>query len=142
MVIRAFPYQIAFDVIPQIDVFLEDGHTREEMKMMLETHKNCEGVNVETKQPFTIDAVRRLLESAPGIAVLDNPEQLTYPTALTAAGGNQVFVGCVRRDATVGNGLNLWIVADNLRKGAALNAVQIAETLINMIVKSPSLARQ
>ncbi len=149
MVAQTYPYQIAFNVIPQIDIFLESGYTKEEMKMVNETHKilderirvsatavrvpvfrsHCEAVNVETEKPFASEDILELLRTAPGVILLDNPENLAYAMPLTAAGRNDVFVSRVRRDPTLDNGLNLWIVADNLRKGAALNAVQIAETM-------------
>lgn len=150
IVASVYPRQILFNALPQIDVFLENGYTKEEMKMVHETHKildpaiavsptavrvavyrgHSEAVNIETEKPFTIAAVRALLEKAPGVQVMDDPSQLLYPTALDVNGKDAVYVGRLRADPTVPNGLNMWVVSDNLRKGAALNAVQIAETLI------------
>ncbi len=147
---RVYPRQILFNALPHIDVFLENGYTKEEMKMVHETKKildpaievspttvrvavyrgHSESVNVQTERPFAIPEVRSLLEKAPGVKVLDDPANLVYPTALDAADRDEVFVGRIRADPTVPNGLNFWVVSDNLRKGAALNAVQIAETLI------------
>jgi aspartate-semialdehyde dehydrogenase len=145
-----YPRQIIFNALPHIDVFLENGYTKEEMKMVNETHKildpaiavsptavrvavyrgHSESVNIETEKPFTMAEVRSLLEKAPGVKVMDDPSKLVYPTALDAEGQDAVFVGRLRADPTVTNGLNMWVVSDNLRKGAALNAVQIAETLV------------
>lgn len=144
------PCQIAFNVIPQIDIFQENGYTREEMKMYWETQKilndpdiqvnatavrvpvffgHSEAVHIETRQPIDdLEQVRYLLRDAPGLEVMDDP---LYPTAVTdCASKDKVFVGRVRRDMTCAHGLNMWVVADNVRKGAALNAVQIAELLI------------
>ncbi len=145
-----YPRQILFNALPHIDVFLEDGYTKEEMKMVHETNKildpaiqvcptavripvfrgHSEAVNLQTERAFELATVRKLLEGAPGIRVMDDPALGVYPTALDADGMDAVFVGRLRRDPTVPNGLNLWVVSDNLRKGAALNAVQIAETLV------------
>ncbi|MDA8409841.1 MAG: aspartate-semialdehyde dehydrogenase [Treponema sp.] len=145
-----YPRQILFNALPHIDVFLDNGYTKEEMKMVNETHKildpnisvsptavrvpvfrgHSEAVNVETERPFTIAEVRALLEKAPGVRVMDDPSKLVYPTALDAEGQDATFVGRLRLDPTVPHGLSMWVVSDNLRKGAALNAVQIAETLI------------
>ena len=147
---EVYPHQIAFNALPHIDTFQENLYTKEEMKMVHETHKildesikvtattvripvvvgHSESVNIETEKPFTLKEVRQLLSGAPGILVEDDPFQNIYPLALKAAGRDEVFVGRIRRDETVPNGMNLWIVADNLRKGAALNAVQIAELII------------
>ena len=147
---EVYPHQIAFNALPHIDTFQENLYTKEEMKMVLETHKilaesikvtattvripvvvgHSESLNIETEKPFTLKDVRQLLSGAPGILVEDDPFQNIYPLALKAAGRDEVFVGRIRRDETVPNGMNLWIVADNLRKGAALNAVQIAELII------------
>ncbi|MDD5681175.1 MAG: aspartate-semialdehyde dehydrogenase [Candidatus Omnitrophica bacterium] len=148
--IKEFPYQIAFNLIPQIDVFLENGYTKEEMKMLNETRKimgdnsiavtasairvpvfyaHSECVNIETEKKITADEARRLLKSAPGVIVVDDPRNGKYPMPLDAEGKDEVFVGRIREDESVKNGLNLWVVADNLRKGAALNAIQIAELL-------------
>ncbi|MBE9535772.1 MAG: aspartate-semialdehyde dehydrogenase [Proteobacteria bacterium] len=148
---ETFPYQIAFNCLPQIDVFLDNGYTKEEMKMIDETRKifgdddiaitattvrvpvffsHSESVNVETEDKLTVTQVRELLEKAPGVSLIDNPEALQYPLALSASGQDDVLVGRIREDESIENGLNLWVVADNVRKGAALNAVQIAEHLI------------
>jgi aspartate-semialdehyde dehydrogenase len=145
-----FPKEIAFNCIPQIDRFLEDGTTKEEWKMMVETRKildpdiavfaTCvrvpvfighgEAVNVEFEKPVDVEEAWALLREAPGVVVLDRREEGGYATPLDAQGEDAVFVSRLRRDPTVENGLGFWCVADNLRKGAALNAVQIAETLI------------
>ncbi|HOX31667.1 MAG TPA: aspartate-semialdehyde dehydrogenase [Spirochaetales bacterium] len=145
-----YPRQILFNALPHIDVFLEDGYTKEEMKMVHETHKildpaiavcptavrvavyrgHSESINIQTEKPFELAEIRRLLERAPGVKVMDDPAKLVYPTALDADGQDAVFVGRLRVDPTLPNGLNMWVVSDNLRKGAALNAVQIAETLV------------
>ena len=148
---QVYPYQIAFNCLPQIDVFLPNGYTKEEMKMVLETKKimgdqsirvtattvrvpvfygHSESVNIETEQKLTVEDVRRILASAPGITVADFPEKKIYPMAIDAAGQDDVFVGRIREDESIDNGINLWVVADNIRKGAALNAVQIGEELI------------
>jgi aspartate-semialdehyde dehydrogenase len=147
---KVYPRQILFNALPHIDVFMENGYTKEEMKMVEETHKildprilvsptavrvgvfrgHSESVNIETEKAFEIEDVRRLLEKAPGVRLMDNPAELVYPTALDADGQDAVYVGRLRRDPTVEHGLNMWVVSDNLRKGAALNAVQIAETLL------------
>jgi len=148
---KVYPRQILFNALPQIDVFQENGYTKEEMKMVHETHKildpsievsptavriavyrgHSESVNVQTERPFKIGDVRDLLSKAPGITVMDDPSRLMYPTPLDADGKDAVYVGRLRVDPTIPNGLNMWVVSDNLRKGAALNAVQIAETLIS-----------
>jgi aspartate-semialdehyde dehydrogenase len=145
-----FPKQIAFNVLPQIDVFLEDGDTKEEWKMRVETrkileapvevHATCvrtpvffghsEAVWIETERPLSPDEAREALRRAPGVSVWDDPERGHYPTPAETAMHDDVFVGRIRRDPTTPNGLALWIVSDNLRKGAALNAVQIAEHLV------------
>jgi len=145
-----YPRQILFNALPHIDVFLDNDYTKEEMKMVNETKKildpsievsptavrvavyrgHSESINVQTERPFTIAAVRELLDNFPGIKLMDDPSKLVYPTALDADGRDETFVGRLRADPTVPNGLNMWVVSDNLRKGAALNAVQIAETLI------------
>ncbi len=149
----AFPHAIAFNAIPEIGPVLEDhdDYTKEEMKMVWETRKilgddslevsptavripvetaHGESVNVQTARPCPPDEARRRLEEFPGVDVLDDPERSVYPTMLQASDRDPVYVGRIRRDPTLENGLNLWIVADNLRKGAALNTVQIAETLV------------
>jgi aspartate-semialdehyde dehydrogenase len=148
--IEVYPYQIAFNCLPHIDSFLEDGSTKEEQKMVDETKKimgdhsiavaatcvrvpvynaHSEAVNVEFERPLSPERARELLSAAPGIELVDDPANLLYPMPITASGKDPVYVGRVRRDPTIAHGLNLWIVADNLRKGAALNAVQIAELL-------------
>jgi aspartate-semialdehyde dehydrogenase len=145
-----YPYQILFNTLPHIDSFLDTGYTKEEMKMVNETHKildekikvtattvrvpvfrgHSESVNIETELPFTIEEIKKLLENFSGVTVLDKPEEKLYPMPLFSKNTSDVFVGRIRRDFTVENGINMWVVADNLRKGAALNAVQIAESLI------------
>ncbi len=145
------PYQIAFSVIPQIDKFLEDGYTKEEMKMVNETKKimkddnikvtatcvrvpvlvsHCEAVNIEMEKKLSVHQAKEILSKTPGVEVVDDPGELRYPLPTVAAGKDPCYVGRIREDNTVPCGLNLWIVSDNLRKGAALNAVQIAELLI------------
>ncbi|MBL7157787.1 MAG: aspartate-semialdehyde dehydrogenase [Candidatus Omnitrophica bacterium] len=149
--IKQFPYQIAFNLIPQIDVFLENAYTKEEMKLVHETRKiigdpsiritctsirvpvffaHSESINIETEKKLSADDARKILSKAPGIRVIDDPAKQKYPMPLNAEGKNEVFVGRIREDESVENGLNLWVVSDNLRKGAALNAIQIAELLI------------
>lgn len=151
---KIFPHQIAFNVLPQIpqsDAFLDNGYTSEEMKMINETRKilgsdtlritattvrvpvyrsHSESVNIETERKITPDRAKELLSSFPGISVVDDLDQQLYPLATEAAGRDETFVGRIREDESIENGLNLWIVSDNLRKGAALNAVQIAEKLL------------
>jgi aspartate-semialdehyde dehydrogenase len=146
-----FPKRIAFNVIPHIDVFMEDGFTKEEWKMMAETKKildpkikvvatcvrvpvfvgHSEAVTIEFEQPITADEARELLRNAPGCLVVDKREAGGYATPYEAVGEDATYVSRIREDTTVENGLALWCVSDNLRKGAALNAVQIAECLIN-----------
>lgn len=147
---KVYPYKIDLNVLPQIDVFLENGYTKEEMKMILETNKimmddsikvtattvriptiggHSEAVNIEFENDFDLAEVRAILEKEEGIIVQDDPKNLVYPMPITAHGKDEVFVGRIRRDESQKNSLNLWIVADNLRKGAATNAVQIAEYL-------------
>jgi aspartate-semialdehyde dehydrogenase len=148
---KKFPKRIAFNVIPHIDVFMEDGYTKEEWKMMAETKKiidpkikltatcvrvpvfigHSEAVNVEFEQPITVDEARDILRSAPGCLVIDKPEPGGYVTPYECAGEDATYISRIREDATVENGLSMWVVSDNLRKGAALNAIQIAECLIN-----------
>jgi aspartate-semialdehyde dehydrogenase len=146
----AYRYPIDLNVIPQIDVFLDNGYTKEEMKMVNETRKimgddsirvtattvripvmggHSESVNVEFGQDFTLEEVRSLLSSAPGVVLVDDPANQQYPMPMDAHERDEVFVGRLRRDETQPNTLNMWIVSDNLRKGAATNAVQIAEYL-------------
>lgn len=150
--LKKFPYSIYNNCIPHIDVFLENGYTKEEYKMIEETRKilhhpdlpitatavrvpvsNCHGesINVELEKDFDVYDARLLLENSSGITVVDNPEKNFYPLASKANGNDDVFVGRIRRDFSVQNGLNLWVVADNLRKGAATNAIQILEKLLN-----------
>ncbi len=150
---KIFPHPIFGNCLPHIDSFLPDGYTKEEMKMVHETRKilgddtlqitattvrvpvdNChaESVNVEFHHPITADAARALLAAAPGIVVMDDPAHAGYPLQAASSGTDPVFVGRIRQDRSVAYGLNLWIVADNLRKGAALNAVQIAEKMREM----------
>lgn len=147
----AYKYQIDLNAIPQIDVFLDNGYTKEEMKMVNETKKimgddsirvtattvripviggHSESVNIEFESDFTLDEVRSLLAGAPGVIVQDDPANAVYPMPLWAHEKDEVFVGRLRRDETQPNTLNMWIVSDNLRKGAAANAVQIAEYLL------------
>ncbi len=156
---EVYPYQIAFNCLPQIDVFEDNGYTKEEMKMVNETTKimgdesikitattvrvpvfygHCESVNIETKEKLSVEDCRSLLAHSPGITVMDYPEKKAYPMPFMCAGEDDVFVGRIREDETIENGLNMWIVADNIRKGAALNTIQIAETLIKMdLVRVP-----
>jgi aspartate-semialdehyde dehydrogenase len=146
-----FPHQIAFNCIPHIDAFLESGYTKEEWKMINETRKilgepnlpvtattvrvpvfcsHSESVNVETVVKLSAAETKQILREAPGVILADVPEENIYPMAIEAVGKDATYVGRIREDNSVANGLNLWVVADNLRKGAALNAVQIAEILI------------
>jgi aspartate-semialdehyde dehydrogenase len=154
---KKFPKRIAFNLIPQIDVFMEDGFTKEEWKMMAETKKildpkikltatcvrvpvfisHSESVNVEFEKPVTADEARDILREAPGVLVIDKHEPGGYITPHEAAGEDATYISRIREDATVENGLAFWCVSDNLRKGAALNAVQIAEVLINRKLISP-----
>ena len=147
---KQFTREIAFNLIPQIDTFLENGYTKEEMKMVNETKKimdptiqvtatavrvpvfngHSEALNIETEKKLTPAQARAILSQAPGIEVVDDPAQLHYTTPREAAGKDATFVSRIREDETIKNGLNLWVVSDNLRKGAALNAVQIAEVLV------------
>jgi aspartate-semialdehyde dehydrogenase len=148
---KKFPKRIAFNLIPQIDVFMEDGYTKEEWKMMVETKKildpkikltatcvrvpvfvsHAEAVNIEFENPITADEARDILRSAPGCLVIDKREPGGYATPYECAGEDATYISRIREDATVENGLQMWVVSDNLRKGAALNAIQIAECLIN-----------
>ena len=146
-----FPHQIAFNCIPHIDAFVENGYTKEEMKLINETRKilgepslpvtattvrvpvfcsHSESINVEIERKLTAQQAKALLREAPGIIVADDPKSDVYPMAIDAVGTDAILVGRIREDDSIANGLNLWVVADNLRKGAALNAVQIAEILI------------
>ncbi|EIA16751.1 aspartate-semialdehyde dehydrogenase [Clostridium perfringens] len=149
---KKFPYPILGNVIPHIDVFLDNGYTKEEIKMIEETKKilhddtlritattvrvpvlnaHSESINVELNSEFELENIVDLFNSSKGIIVHDDVENLKYPTPLELSGKDEVFVGRIRRDFSLDNGLNLWVVADNIRKGAALNAIQIAEILIN-----------
>lgn len=147
---KVYPYQIAFNCLPQIDDFLPSGYTKEEMKLVHETRKimgdqsihvtattvrvpvyvgHSEAVNIETERKLSVNEARAILSTAPGVLLYDDPAHKIYPMPLEVAGTDEVYVGRVREDESIANGLNLWVVADNLRKGAALNAVQIAEHL-------------
>ncbi|MBI5996711.1 aspartate-semialdehyde dehydrogenase [Clostridium perfringens] len=149
---KKFPYPILGNVIPHIDVFLDNGYTKEEIKMIEETKKilhddtlritattvrvpvlnaHSESINVELNSEFELENVIDLFNNSKGIIVHDDVENLKYPTPLELSGKDEVFIGRIRRDFSLDNGLNLWVVADNIRKGAALNAIQIAEILIN-----------
>ena len=149
---RVYPHRIAFNCLPHIDVFLDNGYTKEEMKMVNETRKimeddaiavtattvrvpvffgHSESVNIETKDPVVADDVKALLQNAPGVKVMDDPGKNLYPLATDAAGQDLTLVGRIRQDESIANGINMWIVADNIRKGAATNAVQIAQALAN-----------
>src|SRR4029453_17850288 len=145
-----FTKQIAFNVIPHIDVFMDDGSTKEEWKMQVETRKildpeiavsatcvrvpvfigHAEAVNVEFERPITVEEAREALKKASGVSLIDHRVDEGYVTPVECAGEDAVYVSRVRQDPTVANGLSLWVVSDNLRKGAALNAVQIAERLV------------
>lgn len=145
-----FSKRISFNVIPQIDVFMDDGSTKEEWKMVVETQKildpkikvsatcvrvpvfvaHSEALNIEFEKPITVDEARELLDESDGIIVLDRPEDMEFATPIDVAGKDPVFISRIRKDTTVPHGLSMWVVADNLRKGAALNAAQIAEELI------------
>jgi len=148
---NTFPYQIAFNAIPHIDNFMDDGSTREEWKMVNETKKimddknieltatcvripvrggHSEAVNVQLGKKFDLDDVRKLLQDAPGITIIDDPETNRYPLPILAENKDDVFVGRIRRDPSIKYGLNMWVVSDNLRKGAATNTVQIAGELL------------
>ncbi len=145
---KVYPHQIAFNCLPHIDSFLDNGYTKEEMKMVHETKKimeddsirltattvrvpvfrcHSESVNIETEGKISANEVRAILSTAPGVIVYDDPKKNIYPLAIDVAGKDEIYVGRIREDESIPNGINLWIVSDNLRKGAALNAVQIAE---------------
>ena len=149
---RVYPHRIAFNCLPHIDVFLDNGYTKEEMKMVNETRKimeddsiavtattvrvpvffgHSESVNIETEDPVSAEDVKALLQNSPGVKVMDDPRKNLYPLATDAAGQDLTLVGRIRQDESIPNGLNMWIVADNIRKGAATNAVQIAQVLGN-----------
>lgn len=161
--VSVYPHRIAFNCLPHIDSFMDNDYTKEEMKMVHETVKilgdpnvkvtatcvrvpvfygHSESINIETKKKITPRDARAILAQAPGVQVLDNPSQKIYPMAIDAAGEDLTFVGRIREDETIANGLNMWVVSDNIRKGAALNAVQIAETLLEhdlMRVRDPQM---
>ena len=147
---HVYPHRIAFNCLPHIDIFLDNGYTKEEMKMVNETRKileddsiavtattvrvpvffgHSEAVNVETKDPLSAEDVKALLQNSPGVKVMDDPQKNLYPLATDAAGQDLTLVGRIRKDDSIANGINMWIVADNIRKGAATNAVQIAQVL-------------
>jgi len=148
---EVYPHRIAFECLPHIDVFLDNSYTKEEMKMVWETGKildpsirltattvrvptffgHSESVNVETERKLTAERAREVLQAAPGVKVVDDPSNKCYPLTAQAAGEDDTFVGRIREDHSVENGLNLWVVSDNILKGAALNAVQIAEVLVD-----------
>ena len=151
---KAFAHPIAGNCLPHIDVFLDNGYTKEEMKMINETHKilgddsirvtattvrvpvrccHSESINLEFEKPCDVDEAREILRKMPGVIVLDDPKNAVYPLARDAENKDEVFVGRIRRDFSVDSGLNLWVVADNIRKGAATNAVQIAEKLLERL---------
>jgi aspartate-semialdehyde dehydrogenase len=153
--IKAYPHQIAFNCIPHVDSFLDSGYTTEEMKIAQETKKimeddslrvtattvrvpvfrgNSQSVNIETETKLSANEARALLAAAPGVMVYDDPKKNLYPLAMEVVGKDEIYVGRIREDESVPNGINLWIASDNLRKGAALNAVQIAEQLIKQHV--------
>ena len=147
---KKFPHPIAFNCLPHIDVFFDDGYTKEEVKMKLETRKimeadinvtattvrvpvmggHSESVNIEFERECSVQDVREALRNAPGVVLQDDPSHNLYPMPITAFDKDDVFVGRIRKDDTIPHGINLWIVSDNIRKGAATNAVQIAEALI------------
>ena len=148
---KVYPYQIFLNCLPHIDSFLDNGYTKEEMKMVNETRKifeddsigvtattvrvpvvygHSEAVNIETEKKITAEEVKQLMRSAPGVKLVDNPANLEYPLAIDCAGKFETMVGRIRDDESIENGINMWIVADNILKGAALNAVQIAEELV------------
>jgi aspartate-semialdehyde dehydrogenase len=153
---KVYPHRIAFNCFPHIDVFLENGYTKEEMKMVNETKKimgddsievtattvrvpvfygHSESLNIETERKLTPVQARAILADAPGIKIVDDPAKNQYPMPLDAAGQDLTLVGRIREDFSIANGLNMWIVADNVRKGAATNAVQIAEILVRDYLK-------
>jgi aspartate-semialdehyde dehydrogenase len=146
-----YPHQIAFNCLPHIDSFLDNGYTKEEMKMVNETRKifedpsigvtattvrvpviygHSESVNIETEKKISAEDVKKLMASAPGVELVDDPETNSYPLAIDSAGKFATLVGRIRADESIENGINLWVVSDNILKGAALNAVQIAEIVV------------
>ncbi|CCC58128.1 MULTISPECIES: aspartate-semialdehyde dehydrogenase [Caloramator] len=149
---KKFIHPIAFNVIPHIDVFMDNGYTKEEMKMIEETkkimhrpdlkitattvrvpvyHGHSESINVEFEKDFNLEEIKEILKNSKGVILMDDPSNNIYPMPILAEGKNEVFVGRLRRDFSVEHGLNMWVVADNIRKGAATNAVQIAELIVN-----------
>jgi len=147
---KEFPHRIAFNLIPQIDVFLENGYTKEELKMVNETRKimeapgiqinatcvrvpvfyaHSESINIQTESHITPNDVRKILAKSPGVKLMDNPSKGLYPMPIDAEGRDETFVGRIRQDESIKNGISMWVVSDNIRKGAALNAIQIAEIL-------------
>ncbi|EFA92088.1 aspartate-semialdehyde dehydrogenase [Hoylesella buccalis ATCC 35310] len=150
--VSKFPHQLAYNVIPQIDVFMDNGYTKEEMKMFNETRKimhsdvktsatcvrvsslrsHSESVWLETERPLSVEEVRQAIAAAPGCVVKDDPTQASYPMPLESAGHDDIYVGRIRKDLADDNGMTLWLTGDQIRKGAALNAVQIAEYLIKV----------
>ncbi len=152
--LQAYAHPIAGNCLPHIDVFMDNGYTKEEMKMINETHKilgdddirvtattvrvpvfdsHSESINVELEKPFELEDIRKLYEDFPGVVLQDDVENNVYPLARDAAGTDEVYIGRIRRDYSVENGLNIWVVADNIRKGAATNAIQIAEDLLKIL---------
>ncbi|MGD9230274.1 MAG: aspartate-semialdehyde dehydrogenase, partial [Desulfobacterales bacterium] len=149
---KVYPHTIAFNCLPHIDVFLDNGYTKEETKMVYETRKileddtigvtattvrvpvfygHSESINIEVKENISAQEVKSILKNAPGVKVVDDPKNNVYPLAIDAAGQDLTLVGRIRNDESIKNGVNMWVVADNIRKGAATNAVQIAEILAN-----------
>lgn len=157
MTANVYPHQIAFNALPHIDDFMENGYTKEEMKMIEETAKildpnikmttttvrmpvvngHSESLNIETEDSFEIDEIKTLMDNADGIILEDDPENNVYPLAINATGKDPVYVGRIRRDFSADNALNMWCVSDNLRKGAALNTIQIAEELVERDLVKP-----
>lgn len=152
--LQAYAHPIAYNCLPHIDVFMDNGYSKEEMKMVNETHKilhddkigvtattvrvpvyygHSESINIELEKPFEIEDIVELFRNSPGIIVQDDLENNVYPLATEAAGTDEVYIGRIRRDFSVENGINLWCVADNVRKGAATNAIQIAEKLLEVL---------
>lgn len=152
--LQAYAHPIAYNCLPHIDVFMDNGYSKEEMKMVNETHKilhddnigvtattvrvpvyygHSESINIELEKPFEIEDIVELFKNSPGIIVQDDLENNVYPLATEAAGTDEVYVGRIRRDFSVENGINIWCVADNVRKGAATNAIQIAEKLLEVL---------
>jgi len=160
---KEYPHQIAFNVLPHIEPFQENGYTREEMKMLYETQKilhdsnilvsatcvrvpvavsHSEAIHIEFEDPITPNEVTEILGNEPGIRIVDDPFSDVYPMPIDAAGGDDVLVGRIRKDISHPNGIAMWVVCDNLRKGAALNAIQIAEEMMKRNVVSESNWRQ